>query len=92
MTILETLFKYSVSSFWLNLSCYFCFTNFSIVVTVLLVYNFNSTLCFFVKTSNEPSSSKSKIIDHLIGMGFPEENVIKAIQEYGNNRSFCSFF
>ncbi|XP_010492372.1 PREDICTED: DNA (cytosine-5)-methyltransferase DRM1-like isoform X3 [Camelina sativa] len=39
---------------------------------------------FKFSTSDEPSSSKSKVINHLIGMGFTEENVLKAIQEYGD--------
>ncbi|XP_010420192.1 PREDICTED: DNA (cytosine-5)-methyltransferase DRM1-like isoform X1 [Camelina sativa] len=39
---------------------------------------------FQFSTSDEPSSSKSKVINHLIGMGFTEENVLKAIQEYGD--------
>ncbi|ESQ28293.1 hypothetical protein EUTSA_v10019614mg, partial [Eutrema salsugineum] len=34
-------------------------------------------------TSSEASSSKSKVIDQFIRMGFPEESVIKAIQDYG---------
>ncbi|KAL1211289.1 DNA (cytosine-5)-methyltransferase DRM1 [Cardamine amara subsp. amara] len=41
------------------------------------------TLCKYT-TSSEASSSKSKVIDHLIGMGFHEELVLKAIQEYGD--------
>ncbi|KAG7550732.1 Ubiquitin-associated domain [Arabidopsis thaliana x Arabidopsis arenosa] len=39
---------------------------------------------FNYSASTEASSSKAKVIDHFIGMGFPEENVIKAIQEYGD--------
>ncbi|VVB17555.1 unnamed protein product [Arabis nemorensis] len=35
-------------------------------------------------TSSVASSSKSKTIDLLIAMGFSEESVIKAIQEYGD--------
>uniref|UniRef100_M4CJK4 DNA (cytosine-5-)-methyltransferase n=1 Tax=Brassica campestris TaxID=3711 RepID=M4CJK4_BRACM len=38
---------------------------------------------FKLSTSSEASSSKSKVIDELIGMGFSEELVIKAIQEHG---------
>ncbi|WZZ68476.1 hypothetical protein YC2023_079846 [Brassica napus] len=38
---------------------------------------------FKISTSSEASSSKSKVIDELIGMGFSEELVIKAIQEHG---------
>ncbi|KAJ4867782.1 DNA (cytosine-5)-methyltransferase DRM1 [Raphanus sativus] len=38
---------------------------------------------FKISTSSEASSSKSKLIDELIGMGFSEESVIKVIQEHG---------
>ncbi|KAF2594959.1 hypothetical protein F2Q70_00045142 [Brassica cretica] len=47
---------------------------------------------FKISTSPEASSSKSKVIDELIGMGFSEELVIKAIQEHGNDMSLTLLF
>ncbi|CAH8327797.1 unnamed protein product [Eruca vesicaria subsp. sativa] len=35
--------------------------------------------------NSEPSSSKSKTIDHFLAMGFDEEKVIKAIHEHGED-------
>ncbi|KAH1091327.1 hypothetical protein J1N35_018584 [Gossypium stocksii] len=32
-----------------------------------------------------PSSSNSKLLDHLVGMGFSEELVVKVVQENGND-------
>ncbi|VYS66907.1 unnamed protein product [Arabidopsis thaliana] len=39
---------------------------------------------FNYSASTEASSSKSKVINHFIAMGFPEEHVIKAMQEHGD--------
>lgn len=47
---------------------------------------FSFLLYFFVKKNCEAGSSKSKAIDHFLGMGFDEEKVIKAIHEHGNYR------
>ena len=42
---------------------------------------------YVVKMNCEPSSSKSKTIDHFLAMGFDEEKIIKAIHKLGRHLS-----
>lgn len=44
---------------------------------------------FSLKASSSVGSSGSKLIDHFVGMGFPEKMVAEAIQENGKDPFLC---
>lgn len=69
---------------WQTLHFWFLPIQFSSLTITCFMTMFSYIFKNLIQVSSSTGSSHSKLIDHFVGMGFPEKMVRKAIEENGN--------